>query len=63
YLKVVYDEDRDEFMEIHVEIEDPSTIFEPTFEDVMTLWIAVIIWGTQLILGRLLYKKVGFKIT
>ncbi|CAI2164781.1 4757_t:CDS:2 [Funneliformis geosporum] len=62
YLKVVYDEDQDEIMDIYVDIDEP-TILEPTFEDVMTLWIAVMIWGTQLIVDRLLYKKFAFKIT
>ncbi|CAB5379681.1 hypothetical protein RhiirA5_358569 [Rhizophagus irregularis] len=63
YLNVVFDKDREEFMEIFVEIDDSPTNSEPTFEDVMTLWIAVFIWAIQLIVGRLLYKKVAFRIT
>ena len=43
--------------------DDSPSNLEPTFEDVMTLWIAVIIWIIQLIVGRLLYKKVAFRIT
>ncbi|RIA97211.1 hypothetical protein C1645_732589 [Glomus cerebriforme] len=63
YLNVVFDKDREEFMEIFVEIDDSPTNSEPTFEDVMTLWIAVFIWAIQLMVGRLLYRKVAFRIT
>ncbi|KAF0458500.1 putative swi5-like protein [Gigaspora margarita] len=64
FLNVVYDKENEEFTEIFVETEYiPESSEEPTFEDVMTLWIAVVIWCARLLTSRILYKKSAHKIT
>ncbi|KAG9284249.1 hypothetical protein G9A89_002059 [Geosiphon pyriformis] len=64
YLNVILDKENGEFMEVFVEIaEDDPISTEPTFEDVMTLWIAVVIWGIQLVTTGLVHRKTASRIT
>ncbi|CAG8760017.1 2122_t:CDS:2, partial [Acaulospora morrowiae] len=65
YLNVVIDKETGETMEIFVEMDNElDLIAEPTFEDVITLWIAVLLWGVRMIVNQALsYKKFDFRVT
>ncbi|CAG8433292.1 13040_t:CDS:2 [Ambispora gerdemannii] len=66
YLRVEFDKENGKFLEVFVEMAEEQSIFnnsEPTFEDVITLWIAVLIWAFQFISTSIIHRRIASRIT
>jgi hypothetical protein len=63
YLSVTVDHDGEEVLDVHAEFEENPVTTEPTFEDVMTLWVAVLMWSVQSVVDHQSYTQTASRIS
>ncbi|CAG8486773.1 6342_t:CDS:2 [Paraglomus brasilianum] len=62
YLCVTMDREG-EIFDIHAEFDDNPVTTEPSFEDVMTLWVSVLMWSAQMVVVNKPYTQTASRIT